>query len=89
MKWRERLERVEPHGDWHVLAWPGVPPIAELAKAGVSRVSVGSAFAFSAYVGLIEAATELRDAGTYGYLEDAGRGYYQGARYAFAELTGE
>jgi 2-methylisocitrate lyase-like PEP mutase family enzyme len=71
----------------NVLAWPGVPPIAELAKAGVNRVSVGSAFAFAAYGALIEAASELRDAGTYSYLADARRGYYEGARHAFAELT--
>ena len=31
------------------------------------RVSVGGAFAFAAYGALIEAATELRDQGTYGY----------------------
>jgi 2-methylisocitrate lyase-like PEP mutase family enzyme len=72
----------------NVLAWPGVPPVAELAEAGVSRVSVGSAFAFAAYGGLIEAATELRDAGTYNYLEQSGRGYHEGGRYAFAEVTG-
>jgi len=71
----------------NVLTWPGVPPIAELAKAGVSRVSVGSAFAFAAYGALIEAASESRDAGTYSYLEDARRGYYEGARHAFAEVT--
>jgi len=72
----------------NVLAWPGVPPIAELAKAGVSRVSVGSAFAAVAYGALVEAATELRDAGTYGYLEHAARGYYGSARHAFANGTG-
>jgi 2-methylisocitrate lyase-like PEP mutase family enzyme len=72
----------------NVLALPGVPPIAELAKAGVNRVSVGSAFAFAAYGALIEAANELRDAGTYNYLAHARRGYYEGARHAFAESTG-
>jgi 2-methylisocitrate lyase-like PEP mutase family enzyme len=72
----------------NVLAWPGVPPIAELSKAGVSRVSVGSAFAFAAYGRLIEAATELRDEGTYSYLEHPGRGYYEGARHAFADVRG-
>lgn len=72
----------------NVLAWPGVPSIAELAEAGVSRVSVGSAFAFAAYGRLIEAATELRDSGTYSYLEQAGRGYRDGARHAFAESSG-
>lgn len=65
----------------NVLALPGVPPVAELAEAGVSRVSVGGAFAFAAYGSLIEAAEELRDAGTYGYFERARRG--QGVRDAF------
>jgi hypothetical protein len=44
--------------------------------------------AFAAYGELIEAATQLRDSGTYSYLEHARRGYYEGARYAFAEFTG-
>jgi 2-methylisocitrate lyase-like PEP mutase family enzyme len=51
----------------NVLAMPGVPPVAELAAAGVSRVSVGGAFAFAALSGLVDAATELRDEGTYGF----------------------
>jgi 2-methylisocitrate lyase-like PEP mutase family enzyme len=68
----------------NVLTWPGVPTIAELAEVGVSRVSVGSAFAFTAYGALIEAATELREAGTYGYLERARLGYFEGVRTAFA-----
>lgn len=53
----------------NVLAMPGVPPIGELAAAGVSRVSVGGAFAYAAYAALVQWATELRDAGTYGYFE--------------------
>ena len=51
----------------NVLAMPGAPSVAELASAGVARISVGGAFAFAAYGALVEAATELRDAGTYGY----------------------
>jgi 2-methylisocitrate lyase-like PEP mutase family enzyme len=51
----------------NVLALPGVPPVAELAEAGVSRVSVGGAFAFAALGGLVSAATEFRDQGTYGF----------------------
>jgi 2-methylisocitrate lyase-like PEP mutase family enzyme len=51
----------------NVLALPGCPPVAELAEAGVARVSVGGAFAYAALAGLIDAATELRDDGTYGY----------------------
>jgi 2-methylisocitrate lyase-like PEP mutase family enzyme len=51
----------------NVLAMPGVPPVAELAQLGVARVSVGGSFAFAALGGLVAAATELRDRGTYGY----------------------
>ena len=51
----------------NVLAMPGAPPVAELAEAGVSRVSVGGAFAVAALSALVSAATELRDQGTYGF----------------------
>ena len=51
----------------NVLAVPGCPPVAELAGVGVARVSVGGSFAFAALGALVEAATELRDSGTYGY----------------------
>jgi 2-methylisocitrate lyase-like PEP mutase family enzyme len=51
----------------NVLAMPGVPPVAELAEAGVSRISVGGAFAFAALAALVDAATELRDKGTYSF----------------------
>jgi 2-methylisocitrate lyase-like PEP mutase family enzyme len=52
-----------------VLAGPNAPTVAELADLGVSRISVGGAFAVAAYGALVEAATELRDQGTYGYWE--------------------
>ena len=51
----------------NVLALPNCPPVAELAEIGVRRISIGGAFAFAAYGAMIEAATELRDRGTYGY----------------------
>jgi 2-methylisocitrate lyase-like PEP mutase family enzyme len=51
----------------NVLAMPAVPPVAELAAAGVARISVGGAFFFVAYNALADAATELRDQGTFGY----------------------
>jgi 2-methylisocitrate lyase-like PEP mutase family enzyme len=66
----------------NVLARPGVPPVGELASAGVARVSVGGAFAFAALGAVVAAATELRDAGTYGYLEQATVGS-KAAREAF------
>jgi 2-methylisocitrate lyase-like PEP mutase family enzyme len=58
----------------NVLAFPGVPTVAELADLGVARISVGGAFAYAALAGLVEAARELRDAGTYGYLRKSGVG---------------
>jgi 2-methylisocitrate lyase-like PEP mutase family enzyme len=53
----------------NVLALPDGPTVAELAEAGVRRISVGGAFAFAAYGVLIEAARELLDEGTYGFWE--------------------
>jgi 2-methylisocitrate lyase-like PEP mutase family enzyme len=55
----------------NVLAMSGAPPVSELAAAGVSRVSVGGAFAFVALAALADAAAELRDMGTYGYLANS------------------
>jgi 2-methylisocitrate lyase-like PEP mutase family enzyme len=51
----------------NVLAVPGCPPVAALAGLGVRRISVGGSFAFAAYGAAVEAATEFRDEGTYGY----------------------
>jgi 2-methylisocitrate lyase-like PEP mutase family enzyme len=67
----------------NVLAVAGLPPVPELAAAGVSRISVGSAFAFAAYGALLEAATELREAGTYGFTDRARASFSGGAREAF------
>jgi len=58
----------------NVLAVPGCPTVAELAAIGVRRISVGGAFAFVALEALVEAAKELLDHGTYGYLERARAG---------------
>ncbi len=53
----------------NVLMLPGCPPVSELAQAGVARVSVGGGFAFAAIAAVVEAARELREDGTAGYLE--------------------
>lgn len=53
----------------NVLAMRSGPSIAQLAEAGVARVSVGGSFAFAALGALVEAARELLDHGTYGYTE--------------------
>jgi len=66
-----------------VLAVTGAPSVSELASLGVARVSVGGAFAFAALAALAEAAEELRDQGTYGYLERSIAGG-RAARGAFA-----
>jgi 2-methylisocitrate lyase-like PEP mutase family enzyme len=50
-----------------VLALPGAPDVATLGELGVSRISVGGAIAVAAYGAAIDAVTELRDQGTYGY----------------------
>jgi 2-methylisocitrate lyase-like PEP mutase family enzyme len=67
----------------NVLARPGLPPVSALGVIGVSRVSVGGAFAFNALGALIESAQELRDHGTYGFSKRAGTGV-RGVRAAFA-----
>jgi 2-methylisocitrate lyase-like PEP mutase family enzyme len=66
----------------NVLVLPGMPSVSELADAGVSRISVGGAFAFAAYGAAVTAARELLDSGTYGFWETAGPGA-QATREAF------
>ena len=66
----------------NVLAGAGAPPVSELAELGVARVSVGGAFAFAALATLVEAATELRDHGTYEFRERTAAGIRM-AREAF------
>jgi len=67
----------------NVLARPGVPSVAQLSELGVKRVSVGGAFAFAALGALTDAATELLNAGTYGFLELSSSGA-TASRGAFA-----
>jgi 2-methylisocitrate lyase-like PEP mutase family enzyme len=69
----------------NVLAMPGVPPVSALAEVGVSRVSVGGAFAFVALGALAGAATELRDKGTYGYVAGSAAGRQAVRRAAGAD----
>ncbi len=83
---REDIEAIVAAVDLplNVLARAGVPPVPELAAIGVKRVSVGGAFAFAALGATVDAARELRDSGTYGYLERAGIGL-RATRSAFGE----
>ena len=62
----------EIHGPLNVLAGPGVPPVAELGRLGVARLSVGSGPARAALATLRRIADELLEPGTYvGLLEGA------------------
>lgn len=45
--------------------------LSALEQAGVRRVSVGSALARAAYSAFFRAASEIRDAGTFGFADDA------------------
>jgi 2-methylisocitrate lyase-like PEP mutase family enzyme len=58
----------------NVLAMPGTPEVPVLAEAGVSRISVGGAFAFAAFGALADAAQEFREKGSYGFLAGARTG---------------
>jgi 2-methylisocitrate lyase-like PEP mutase family enzyme len=68
----------------NVLALSDAPAVAELASLGVARVSVGGAFAYNALGALVEAATELREQGTYGFWGRSREGA-SAARSAFGE----
>jgi 2-methylisocitrate lyase-like PEP mutase family enzyme len=59
----------ELQGPLNILAGPGAPSIAELAALGVKRVSIGGAFSRMAYAAVRRAAAQLRDAGTYGFMD--------------------
>ncbi|MBJ7594008.1 MAG: isocitrate lyase/phosphoenolpyruvate mutase family protein [Candidatus Dormibacteraeota bacterium] len=61
----------------NVLTLPGSPSVAELAEAGVARISVGGAFSHVAFGALTRAARELLDEGTYGFMDLAGEGLRQ------------
>jgi 2-methylisocitrate lyase-like PEP mutase family enzyme len=58
----------------NVLALAAAPPVTELAELGVARISVGGSFAFAALGALVEAAQELRTAGTYSYWRHSATG---------------
>jgi 2-methylisocitrate lyase-like PEP mutase family enzyme len=66
----------------NVLARGGLPPVSELAALGVSRISVGGAFAFVATAAVVDAANEFREQGTYGFSAATGAGA-KAARKAF------
>jgi 2-methylisocitrate lyase-like PEP mutase family enzyme len=54
----------------NVMVRPGLPPVAELGRLGVARVSLGSSVAEAAYAVARRAALELVAAGTYASVAD-------------------
>ncbi len=65
----------------NVLARLGGPTVADLARTGVARISVGGALSHVALAAVADAARELLEEGTLGFLEQAkaGRGLAGGA----------
>jgi len=65
----------------NVLAFPGGPGVAELAEAGVARISVGGTLAYTALGAAVEAASSLLADGTIGdgRLGDVGRRAFRSA----------
>jgi len=58
----------------NVIVRPGGPTVADLAAAGVARISVGGSLAWVAVAAVAEAARELREDGTVGFLDRAVEG---------------
>lgn len=55
----------------NVLALPDAPSVAELADAGVARISIGTGFFNVAMASLVTAGREFLDEGTYGFWDSA------------------
>ncbi|GAA2612955.1 isocitrate lyase/PEP mutase family protein [Paractinoplanes durhamensis] len=55
----------------NILVWPGAPSVAELAKVGVARVSLGSGVAEAAYAVMRKAVREALSEGTYTSIGEA------------------
>jgi len=79
-----RLAR-EIQGPLNVLGTPNAPPIGELERLGVRRVSVGAGIARAAYGRARRIALELKEKGTYEALAEDAISYAEMQRL----LTGE
>ena len=73
------VRAVAPHSV-NVLAGSDFATVAELARLGVRRISVGGALARAAWTGFLQAATEIADLGTFCNL---------GRAVPFAEINGQ
>jgi len=57
-------------GPVNILAAAPSPPLPEMQKMGVARISIGGLFSLMTYTRVREACTELRESGTYGWTKD-------------------
>src|SRR5271167_2731420 len=64
---RADIERIVPalEGPLNLLAFPGIPTVAELERLGVARLSVGTRLTLGAMSALKKTAVELLSTGTY------------------------
>jgi 2-methylisocitrate lyase-like PEP mutase family enzyme len=58
----------------NVLARPGGPTVGQLGDLGVARVSLGGSLCFAALGAVVEAATEFKEDGTYGFMARSAAG---------------
>jgi 2-methylisocitrate lyase-like PEP mutase family enzyme len=58
----------------NVLARPGGPTVDQLGELGVARVSLGGSLCFAALGAVVEAATEFKEQGTYGFMAKSAEG---------------
>jgi len=65
----------EIQGPLNVLGTPDTPPVAELARLGVRRVSVGGGLARAAYGRARRMALEIKETGTFEALRDGAVSY--------------
>ncbi|HEY6609137.1 MAG TPA: isocitrate lyase/phosphoenolpyruvate mutase family protein [Candidatus Limnocylindria bacterium] len=66
----------------NVLAGSEVASVGDMAALGVRRISVGGQLARAAWAGFLAAATEIAEAGTFGWLEHATPGADLDARFS-------
>lgn len=62
-------------GPLNVMAWPGTPPVAELARLGVRRVSLGSGPMRATLGLLVRMARQLRDEGLFALMTEGAMSY--------------
>jgi 2-methylisocitrate lyase-like PEP mutase family enzyme len=65
--------------------FPGAPSVAELAAAGVARISVGSWFFYVGVGAVVDAARQLLTEGTFSGSWAGARAGAEAARNAFAD----